>query len=253
MESEFLYRSVSRTDCGRVRTVNQDAVFASDVAGLWAVSDGMGGHACGEIASALVVDRLKTIANRSQRSTTKELVKRALGETNHDLLERSAAGGLKFAMGATVAALGVNGSRYFGLWVGDSRIYRLRSDRITLLTHDHRYVQELVDSGALDAKAARGHRQRNILTRAVGLEPDLVIDECEGEIALDDVFLITSDGVTDVCSDDEIATILGLRDLANAADRFVTHCNERGSPDNLSVVLVRVTSSTPSRSDTHAM
>lgn len=240
MESEFLYRSVSRTDCGRQRPVNQDAVFASDAAGLWAVSDGMGGHACGEIASALVIDCLKKIADPSKRLANKEMVKRSLGETNDDLLDRSAARGLKFGMGATVATLGVTGSRYFCLWAGDSRIYRLRANRLKQLTRDHRYVQELIDSGALDAEAARRHRQRNILTRAVGLEDDLIIDECEGEIALDDVFLITTDGVTDVCGDEEIATTLRLQDLNRAADQLVMVCNERGSPDNLSVVLVQV-------------
>ena len=241
MESEFLYCSVSRTDCGRVRTVNQDAVFTSDSAGLWAVSDGMGGHASGEIASALVVDCLNKIASQSKRPAMKELVKRSLSETNGNLLARSVVGGLKFGMGATVAALGVNGSRFFCLWVGDSRIYRLQSNRLTQLTHDHRYVQGLVDSGALDAEAARVHRQRNILTRAVGLEKILVIDECEGAIAVDDVFLIATDGVTDICSDNEIATTLARPDLASAADQFVKQCNAKGSPDNLSLVLVRVT------------
>jgi serine/threonine protein phosphatase PrpC len=241
MESEFLYRSVSRTACGRVRTVNQDAVFTSDAAGLWGVSDGMGGHASGEIASAHVVECLEKTANPSNRSDPKQQrVKYLLDEANRHLLERSAADGLKFGMGATVAVLGMDGSRYFCLWVGDSRIYRLRSDRLTQLTRDHRYVQGLVDSGALDREAARAHHQRNILTRAVGLENDLVIDEREGTITADDVFLIATDGITDLCHDDEIETILRFPDLTCAADQFITLCNERGSPDNLSVVLVRI-------------
>lgn len=241
MAFDFLYRSISRTDCGRVRTVNQDALFASDAAGLWVVSDGMGGHSSGEIASALVVDRLKMIANAPERAITKELVRLSLREANSDLQERSAASGLRLGMGATAAVLGTNGSRYFCLWVGDTRIYRLHENHLTQLTHDHRYVQELVDAGALRSDAVRSHPQRNILTRAVGLEKDLVIDECEGTIARDDVFLITTDGVTDVCSDDEIATILRCQDLANAADQIVLRCNERGSPDNLTFVLIRVT------------
>lgn len=241
MESEFLYRSVSRTDCGRVRTVNQDAVFTSDSAGLWAVSDGMGGHASGEIASALVVECMKKVASQSKRTTAmKDMVKRSLIETNANLLQQSAAAGLKLGMGATVAALGVNGSRYFCLWVGDSRIYRLHANRLTQLTRDHRYVQELVDSGALDVDAAREHRQRNILTRAVGLESELMIDESEGAVAAGDVFLITTDGVTDQCSNGEIETLLRHSDLSGATDQFVRLCNERGSPDNLSVVIVRV-------------
>jgi serine/threonine-protein phosphatase Stp1 len=242
MEAQFLYRSVSRTDCGRVRTVNQDAVFTSDSAGLWGVSDGMGGHASGEIASALVVECLRKIAIQSKRTAPmKEMVKRSLIETNENLLQQSATAGLKLGMGATVAALGVSGSRYFCLWVGDSRIYQLHANRLTQLTRDHRYVQELVDSGTLDVEAARQHRQRNILTRAVGLESELMIDESDGAIAVGDVFLITTDGVTDQCGNDEIETILQHSDLCGAADRFVKLCNERGSPDNLSVVLVRVT------------
>lgn len=241
MKSEFLYRSVSRTDCGRARTVNQDAVFRSDSAGLWGVSDGMGGHSSGEIASAHVVDCLMKTANQSKGSDLKERVRHALHQANCHLLEKSAADGLKFGMGATAAVLGMNGSRYFCLWVGDSRIYRLHSNRLTQLTRDHRYVQGLVDSGVLDVEAARGHHQRNILTRAVGLESDLVVDEREGTVAADDVFLIATDGITDLCSDDEIEAMLRLSDLTVAADRFVTLCNERGSPDNLSVVLVRMT------------
>ena len=247
MAAEFLYCSISRTDCGRVRTVNQDAFFASDGAGFWVVSDGMGGHAAGEIASALVVDRLKMIAHSTGQAITKELVKLSIREANRDLREQSAASGLKLAMGATVAVLGTNGSQYFCLWAGDSRIYRLRAHGLTQLTRDHRYVQRLVDTGALRAEAARNHPRRNILTRAVGLEKDIVIDECEGIIASGDVFLVVTDGVTDVCSDDEIATILRCPDFTNAADQIVLRCNEKGAPDNLAFVLVRVTNQPQTR------
>jgi serine/threonine protein phosphatase PrpC len=239
MSAAKLFRSVSRTDCGRVRTVNQDAFFAQDDAGLWAVSDGMGGHAWGEIASAEVVNQMKLLVASSAHTLSREGVERALMDANLSLQERSAANGLRLGMGATAAALCASGGRYFCLWVGDSRIYRLRNGELSLLTHDHRYVQGLVDSGALAADAARIHPKRNVLTRAVGLERELRIDACDGTFAREDKFLIATDGITGVCSDDEIAACLQHPDIDDAADRLVTLCNKKGSPDNLALVLVQ--------------
>ena len=235
------FHSVCRTDCGRVRTVNQDAFFARDDAGLWAVSDGMGGHAWGEIASAEVIDRLNRLVSSSASCPiSREGVERALLDANLALQERSAASGLRLGMGATAAALCASGGRFFCLWVGDSRIYRLHDGTLTLLTHDHRYVQELVDRGALAADAARHHPKRNVLTRAVGLERELRIDACEGMLGRQDKFLIATDGVTGICSDDEIASSLQHGgNLDDAADRLVTLCNMKGSPDNLALVLVQ--------------
>lgn len=230
--------SICRTECGRVRTVNQDAFFACDHAGLWAVSDGMGGHASGEIASALVASQLRTVTQSGERPISKVAIEHALRCANDDLQQRSLASGLRLGMGATAAVLCVSDSRYFCMWVGDSRIYRLHGDKLTLLTHDHRYVQELIDSGVMGPAAARHHPMRNVLTRAVGLEPVLQVDVHEGSFARDDVFLIATDGVTGVCSDDEIATVLAQADLTLAADKLVARCNERGSPDNLTLILV---------------
>jgi len=239
MSADIHFRSACRTDCGRVRTVNQDAFFARDEAGLWAVSDGMGGHAWGEIASAEVIDRLKLLASSASCPISRLGVERALLDANLALQERSAASGLRLGMGATVAALCANAGRYFCLWVGDSRIYRMHEGALMLLTHDHRYVQELVDSGTLGVEAARTHPRRNVLTRAIGLERELEIDICDGSLARGDRFLIATDGVTGVCSDDEIASCLRHHDIEDAADRLVALCNKKGSPDNLALVLVQ--------------
>jgi serine/threonine-protein phosphatase Stp1 len=223
-----------------VRTVNQDAFFAADDAGLWAVSDGMGGHAWGEIASTEVVNRLKALATSSSCPIPVKAVERALLDANLALQERSATSRLHLGMGATAAALCANGGRYSCLWVGDSRIYRLRDGSLTLLTHDHRYVQELVDSGVLAADAARNHPRRNILTRAVGLERELRIDACDGVLMRDDKFLLATDGVTGICSDEEIASSLQNHGIDDAADQLVTLCDKKGSPDNLTLVLVQM-------------
>lgn len=243
MAADLLFRSVCRTDCGRVRTVNQDAFLAVDDACLWAVSDGMGGHASGEVASAEVTSQLMTVAASLGRPLSKAVVRDALRRANLGLQKRSIQSGLRLGMGATAAVLCTNDTQFFCLWVGDSRIYRLHEGALALLTHDHRYVQELIDSGVMGRDAAQNHPMRNILTRAIGLDPVLQIDECEGTLARDDVFMIASDGVTGVCADDEIAEILSCSDLTQAADQFVARCNERGSPDNFTLILVKVTGS----------
>jgi serine/threonine-protein phosphatase Stp1 len=239
MAAEHHFRSVCRTDCGRVRTVNQDAFLAVDNAGLWAVSDGMGGHASGEIASAQVTNRLMEIS--AERAVSRADVEHALKRANSDLQESSSARGLRLGMGATAAVLCANQTQYFCLWVGDSRIYRLHEGTLAQLTRDHRYVQDLVDSGVMGLAAARIHPMRNILTRAIGLEPVLQIDGCEGTVARGDVFLIATDGVTAVCADHELASIMTHHDLAHAADQIVARCTERGSPDNLTLILVKAT------------
>jgi serine/threonine-protein phosphatase Stp1 len=199
----------------------------------------MGGHAWGEIASTEVVNRLKSLVTSSSCPISKQAVERALLDANLALQERSLTSRLRLGMGATAAALCASGGRYFCLWVGDSRIYRFRDGSLTLLTHDHRYVQELVDTGALGADAARNHPGRNILTRAVGLERELRIDAGEGVLMRDDKFLLATDGVTGICSDDEIASSLQNREIDDAADRLVTLCDTKGSPDNLTLVLVQ--------------
>lgn len=239
MTAELLFHSVCRTDCGRVRNVNQDAFLAADDARLWAVSDGMGGHASGEVASAEVKKQLMALASSSGRPLSKVIVRDALQRANLGLQKRSAESGLRLGMGATAAVLWASETRFFCLWVGDSRIYRLHKNALVLLTHDHRYVQELVDSGVMARDAAQNHPMRNILTRAIGLDAALEIDECEGTLARDDVFLIATDGVTGVCTDDEITEILRQSDLAHAANQFVALCHERGSPDNLTLILVK--------------
>ena len=238
MEVSFLCRSFGRTERGRIRRVNEDAFLACDSAGLWAVSDGMGGHSAGDVASQIVIGELKSVATASK--LTKEEVEQSLRSANAMLLENSARLGFKRGMGATVAVLGVRDSRFFCLWVGDSRIYRLRSEQFTQLTRDHRLVQDLVDVGALDANAARNHPRRNVLMRAVGLHPELIVDGCNGAVQENDTYLLTTDGVTALCEDDELSALLELASLSDVADEIVLRCYRRGGHDNLAFVLVRV-------------
>jgi serine/threonine protein phosphatase Stp1 len=234
MATALQFRSASATHAGCVRTENQDAVLAVDRRGLWAVSDGVGGLAYGEMASAAVIESLCG-GGDAERSW----VRTRLQKANHEINGLGTKAAPQFGMAATAAVLGASGDRYFCLWAGDCRIYRLHRHGIAQLTHDHRYVQELIDNGLLDAAAARTHPQRNVVTRAVGARQALALDECEGPVASGDVFVLATDGVTGVLEDKEIEKICRQDDLAGAVEEIVERCLARMASDNLSVIVVR--------------
>ncbi len=235
-QAEFL--SVGRTHAGTVRAHNEDSLIERGDAGLWAVSDGMGGHMAGDVASAVVIQWLGR-AQRQNGTPFIDVVKDAIASANEELHRKGTSVSTAKTMGATVTVLGAEGSRFFCLWAGDSRLYRLREGTLTRLTRDHRYIQDLLDTGILLESDAETHPKRNVITRAVGIDAEVKLDTCEGEIRSGDVFLLATDGVTGVCKDRELAEILGKAGLKEAADQIVALCLKRGAPDNLSLVLVR--------------
>jgi serine/threonine-protein phosphatase Stp1 len=233
-DGKMTFRSVSRTHTGLVRSHNEDSLVERSDVGLWAVSDGMGGHAAGDVASGLVVAALGQLP-RDRLSP--DGVREALDGVNDDLLARSS-GAQDRTMGATVTVMGSNGSSYFCLWAGDSRLYRLRNAKLTQLTRDHRFIQDLLDSGRITEAEARSHPRRNVITRAVGVAKVLELEGCDGTIEAGDVFLLVTDGVTGACTDEEILTALTGKSLDEAADDIVSRCLDHGAPDNLTLLLI---------------
>jgi serine/threonine-protein phosphatase Stp1 len=132
---------------------------------------------------------------------------------------------------------------YFCLWAGDSRVYQLRGGKLKRLTRDHRLVQELIDAGALNDAAASHHPQRNLLTRAVGTDRDLEFECCKGEVEAGDRFILVTDGVSGICSDEEIFAKTQSQDMNAAADALLELCLQRRAPDNLALILVAATNS----------
>jgi serine/threonine protein phosphatase Stp1 len=232
------FQSVGRTHAGAVRAHNEDALIERGDIGLWAVSDGMGGHAAGDVASALVVESLGRVQRRNG-SPFIETVKGAIEDANLELHRKGASVSSAHTMGATVTVLASEGPRFFCLWAGDSRLYRMRDGQFLRLTRDHRYIQDLIDSGMLRESDAETHPKRSVITRAVGIDADIKLDVCEGDMRPGDIFLLVTDGVTCVCKDSELAEILGNSGLGEAADRIVALCLSRGAPDNLSLILLR--------------
>lgn len=232
--------SAALTHPGLVRTHNEDSLLADDRRGLWAVADGMGGHAGGAEASRIVVESLARVRTlwADPRALANDIIARL--EEAHALIRGASAGGLS---GSTVVCLAVHGVHALAVWCGDSRIYRHRPrEPLHRVTRDHSVVQELIDAGRLDEADREQHPQAHVLTRAVGAMPLLGLDFGQLDIRPGDRFLLCSDGLTRPVPEAELAAALagGLGPRA-LCERLVATVLERGGPDNVSLVIVDFT------------
>ncbi len=233
---------VSRTHVGLRRKINEDSVFADSERGLWAVADGMGGHEAGEIASTMVTDALRCLPVVADLDEFSEQAVEVLRQVNRDLIDlaRSSTREREGSIGTTVVGLAIANGFYRCFWMGDSRVYLLRDGKITRVTKDHSLVQELVDAGMLTSEEAETHENANLITRAVGSAETVEVDIVSGEVKSGDQFLLASDGLTRVVRDHELAAELERGSPGQAADNLVETVLERGAPDNLSLIIVKL-------------
>ena len=233
------FEQAARSHVGCRRKNNEDALICRPEIGLWAVADGMGGHAAGDVASALVVKSLGDVVARPGIAALQKAAEEALGRANHEIYRLSVENGR--TMGSTVVTLLVEKDGFAYLWAGDSRAYLLRERALRALTRDHSLVQQLVNSGDLTPEAALNHPNANIITRAVGNMPTLDVEHgAAAAVRAGDIFLLASDGLTRLLSEEEMAEAGTAPDLDKLADRWVEMALERGAPDNLSFILLRV-------------
>ena len=226
------------TDQGRVRAVNQDAMFADR--GLFVVADGMGGHQGGEVAANLAVRAIS-----GAEHDTCEALRMAVETANRVVHDTSISRPELHGMGTTLTAIAVvtdERGPHFGLVnVGDSRIYRQRRGVLHQLTYDHSYVAELMRRGDISADEAANHPYRNMLTRAIGVHADVDVDEWEVEPEAGDRYLLCSDGLTNEVSDPEINAVLNQNAEVSAAARgLVQLANLNGGRDNATVLIIDV-------------
>ncbi|MCU0936647.1 MAG: type VI secretion system-associated protein TagF, partial [Gammaproteobacteria bacterium] len=231
--------SAHATDPGRVRDHNEDALVDSRECGVWAVADGMGGHAEGHVASAAVARALDQVAGTRGLDGLVSAAREALARANRELRERARLHPSGDVIGSTVVTLLGAGDRLACLWAGDSRAYRYRDGRLSAITHDHNVLEELLANGQLDPAQAAGFEGGNALTRAVGGAEALQLDEVRLDYGPGDLYLLCSDGLTKELSEAEIATVLTEPDLQRACDALVAGALARGGRDNVTVVLVR--------------
>lgn len=236
------YECVSRTHVGLSRKINEDSVLVDSDRGLWVVADGMGGHDAGEMASAMVTDALRCLPDGGNIDEVAARAVDALHQVNRELIELARAGERerKTTIGTTVVGLVIADASYRCFWMGDSRAYRLRDGEIMRVTRDHSLVQELVDAGMLEPEEAETHANANLITRAVGANERVEVDIVSGDVRPGDQFLLASDGLTRVVPDHELAAELMQQSPAQAADKLIDSVLARGAPDNVSLIITRI-------------
>lgn len=236
--SRVHYSAASYSHVGMVRKINEDACLELTWDGLWAVADGMGGHAAGDYVSSLAVDSLRQLPLIDGLEDFTQALRDTLARVNRAVREETLRRGVAM-MGSTVVVLAARGDRAVGLWAGDSRLYRLRDGRIERLSHDHSYVQELQDSGLLNEAEARVHPRGNIVTRAIGVEEQLELQAVDVQVQPGDTYLLCSDGLNKTAEDHEIADVLGHADPYQVVRSLVHLGLTRGAPDNITAVVVK--------------
>jgi PPM family protein phosphatase len=229
----------SASHTGMVRGRNEDSALSTQH--LFAVADGMGGHAGGDVASRTAVAALMRLTAKDELSP-QDIVK-AIAQANRDILDGISANRKLAGMGTTLTGLGVAGSGDDAKWVvfnvGDSRVYRFADDTLTQLTTDHSEVAELVSAGRLTAAQAKVYPRRNVVTRSLGTFPGPAVDVSEREPMPGEKFVICSDGLTLEVGDEEIANVLREEtDAQRAADRLVSQAVYAGGRDNVTVIVV---------------
>jgi protein phosphatase len=230
-------KSTVASHSGRRRRHNEDAYVIQPP--IFAVADGMGGARGGEVASSLAAEAVREDeASGSAKERVVALVQRA----NRSIYERSSSDADVSGMGTTITLALVDDGHVTFAHVGDSRAYVLRDGKLEQLTDDHSLVAELVRSGKLSPEEAEHHPQRSVITRVLGTDPDVDVDTFVVDTRPGDVFVICSDGLTDMLGDEEIGAVLAERtsDLDDAAKELVRRANKAGGDDNITVVVMRV-------------
>lgn len=247
----LILRSVARSDVGLVREGNEDSGYAGPR--LLAVADGMGGHAAGEVASSATIDELLHVENGAGDSDTLDSLNAAVVAANDRIRQLVLDDPRREGMGTTLTALLWTGTDIRVAHIGDSRAYLLRDGKLRQLTHDHTFVQTLVDEGRISADEANIHPARSLILKALDGKPDPEPDLDILEVRPGDRLLLCSDGLSGVVSNDTLRdTLINQRDLGQAADELVELALRGGAPDNVTVVVADVveTANPPSSDDT---
>ncbi|MRS12579.1 MAG: Stp1/IreP family PP2C-type Ser/Thr phosphatase [Actinobacteria bacterium] len=221
---------------GLVRTDNEDAFLVAPP--LFAVADGLGGHQAGEIASSAAID---TLLEEAPRVADCKALGRAVRRANAAVIEAAEVGRGRAGMGTTLTAAMIDGSRIAVAHVGDSRAYLLHLGELEQLSQDHSMVADLVRQGQITVEESRSHPNRSVITRALGSDPNMLVDTFEVEAAQGDRLLLCTDGLTSMVSDAEIARVLGSAASAQTAvDTLVDMALAAGGHDNVTAVVVDI-------------
>ncbi len=234
-----IWNSALDTNVGKVREVNEDSVLGLPAAQFWAVADGMGGYEAGNVASQMVVSSLEDLSRHESLNDIVIDIENRLMDVNHRILEYSDIMLEGRTLGSTVVSLLIQGRVGVCLWAGDSRLYRFRNRQLHQLSQDHSQIQEQIQQGYLTPDEAINHPESNVITRAVGAQDELYLDINVFSTQLGDIFLLCSDGLYNMLSEQEITDTLLTPTLQGAVDSLIEQALEKGADDNVSVILVK--------------
>ena len=249
MEMNAVLEIVTRSDPGMVRSNNEDAVMANALRGFAVLADGMGGYNAGEVASGMATDFIGTefgrwLAEAADRATDAE-VKRAMeicvDNANRAIFNAANANPQCAGMGTTLVVAVFRRTQLRLGHVGDSRAYRWRDSELAQITRDHSLLQEQIDAGMITPEQAAFSANKNLVTRAVGVEDTVLLESHLHDMLPGDLYLMCSDGLTDMLDDPMIARLLQTHDALPAAGQaLIEAANDAGGKDNISLILVRV-------------
>lgn len=255
MNIEEALEIVSQTHPGMVRSHNEDSVASEPSCGLVVLADGMGGYNAGEVASGIAVSVVATeICHRLQEASPivqdddsgEELgwmlLRENIRKANLSIYQAAQSQPQYSGMGTTIVSALFYDDRIVVGHVGDSRMYRFRAGELAAVTRDHSLLQEQIDSGMISAEDARLSKNKNLVTRAVGIDADVQPEIHEYPVQVGDIYLFCSDGLNDMVEDEDIQmTLYAMQgNLPLAADQLIQMANDNGGRDNVSVILVKV-------------
>lgn len=260
MANDIALEIAGKTDPGLVRSQNEDAILTGAAHGFVILADGMGGYNAGEVASSMAVAAVRDALERefapasditgdtTAPTAMSVLVERAIQRANLSVYEAARSDPQYEGMGTTIVVAVFRDGKATIAHVGDSRMYRLRQGALQQITRDHSLLQEQIDAGLVHPSQARFSSVKNLVTRAVGVAAETEVEVHEHEMQPADLYLLCSDGLSDMLADEELLAILTAHHdtLDDACDDLVRQANARGGLDNISVILVRIPGDRPS-------
>lgn len=251
--ARFALEIVTRTDAGRVRALNEDRIVADNQLGFVILADGMGGQAAGSHAAEMavsivraeitrVVEQLRSTPTQNENCAIAIAVREGSAEANRAIRDAAQSEHRYRDMGTTLIVAVFHDNSVTIAHVGDSRLYRLRDGKLGLLTRDHSVLQGQLESGMITREVARFSHNRHLVSRALGMKPEVDLDLRTEEVAVDDLYLVCSDGLNEMVDDDDIEHVLSSLkcNLALAASQLVMIARDQGGHDNISVMLAQV-------------
>lgn len=233
------------TDVGKLRKVNQDYVYINNepigsLDNLYIVADGVGGHNAGEIASEAAIDFFEQFIYETEDDEILDLLVSALAYANEEVFKLSKTNKQYENMGTTLLATTIKNNKIFIVHVGDCRLYGIRNNKIAQMTSDHTYAMDLFKAGVISKEEAENSKDSNVLTRALGTEKNIKADALFCDVYDDDIFIMCSDGLSDMVNDDDIFKIASNKqiDTEQKIECLIQRANDNGGKDNIAVIII---------------